>query len=230
VLTLLLLPLSLMVIASNTAFFVWASIVDRHPLLLITLSSQNRYLALTTNSLDAFSYFTVAGLRLLAPDPLFYLLGYWYGVRAIAWMERRLPSMGASLRVMEKAFGKARYPIVFIAPNNPVCLLAGAAAMPPAVFAALNVTGTFARLVLIRLLGNFFDKPINAALGFVKDYRWYIVGGSMLLFLISTWSDRRSGSGSELDALRHLEDDLGDGSSVDGHGAPADGTRSDPEQ
>jgi membrane protein DedA with SNARE-associated domain len=233
VLTLILVPLSAMVIASNTAFFVWSSIVDRHPLLLITLSSQNRYLALTTNALDAWSYYLVASARLLAPDPLFYLLGFWYGAKAIDWMERRLPSLGTSLRVLEKGFAKASYVIVFVAPNNPVCLLAGAAAMRPLIFAILNVSGTFARLMLIRALGNFFDKPINSVLGFVKDYRWYIFALSGVMLAFSLWSDSRKG-GSELDALRHLEDDLegeagseGTGEAAEPSGDGAGGERTD---
>ena len=79
--------------------------------------------------------------------------------------------------------------------------------MPPVVFAVLNVAGTITRLVLIRLLGNIFSAPIDGFLGFVKDYRWYLIGASVLLTLASTAMDRRSGGG-EIDALRHLGDDL----------------------
>lgn len=207
VVTLIVLPLVAMVIASNTAFLFFSTLVDTHPLVLIGLSSQNRYLALTTNSLDAVSYYGVATARLLAPDPLFYLLGYWYGAKAIAWMERRLPSLGTSLRWLEKGFGKARHVIVFVAPNNPVSLLAGAAAMPPLLFAVLDITGTITRLILIRALGNVFDKPISATLGFIQDYRWIIFAISGISLVFTLVSDRRGGS--ELDALRHLEEDLG---------------------
>jgi uncharacterized membrane protein YdjX (TVP38/TMEM64 family) len=127
--------------------------------------------------------------------------------------------LGTSLRMLEKGFTKASYLIVFVAPNNPVCLLAGAAAMRPLVFAVLDISGTFARLVLIRALGNFFDKPINSVLGFVKDYRWYIFAVSGVMLAFSLWSDSRKG-GSELDAHRPREDDLGDGEAP---GAPPDG-------
>lgn len=206
-LSLVVVPLIALVVASNTAFFLWASLVDTHPLWLLTLSSHNRYLALTTNALDAWSYYLVATLRLLAPDPLFYLLGSWYGVRAIGWMERRAPSVGTSMRWMETAFAKARHLIVFVAPNNVVCLIAGAAAMHPLVFAALNVSGTIARLTLIRALGNVFQGPIDAVLGFIADYRWYLIGASVLLTVLSSMADRRRGGG-QIDALRHLEDEL----------------------
>jgi membrane protein DedA with SNARE-associated domain len=239
VLSAVVVPLIVMVVAANSAFFLWPSLVDTHPLLLLTLSAQNRYLALTTNNLDAWSYYLVGTLRLLAPDPLFYLLGLWYGVRAIEWMERRAPSVGASLRWVEKGFARARYVIVFVAPNNPVSLLAGAAAMPPAIFAVLNITGTITRLVLIRLLGNAFANPIDGFLGFVREYRWYVVGASVVFALLSNLSDRRRG-GSQVEALRHLGDDLagddlaGDdlaGDDAAGDGGDGDGRRTgnDPE-
>ncbi len=207
VLSLVVAPLLVMVAASNTAYFVWPSLVDTHPLLLICLSAQNRYLALTSNQLDAVSYYSVGFVRLLLPDPLFYLLGLWYGARAIDWMERRMPSLGLSLRYLERGFAKARHVVVFVAPNNPVSVLAGAAAMPARVFAVLNVSGTIARLILIRLLGNIFQGPIDAVLGFVRDYRWYLIGASVLLTLLSTLADRKGGG--ELGALRHLSEDLG---------------------
>lgn len=205
-LTLVAAPLVVMVLASNAAFFVWASIVDTHPLLLLTLSAQNRYLALTTNNLDAWSYYVVGGLRLLAPDPFFYLLGAWYGARAMAWMERRAPSVGLSMRWIEKAFAKARYLVVFVAPNNPVSVMAGVSGMPVVTFAGLNVAGTATRLVVIRLLGNVFNSPISAVLDFVGEYRWYLIAASGLLTVVSMWSDSRKGG--EIDALRHLETDL----------------------
>ncbi len=198
-------PLVAMVVASNIAYFVWPSLVDTHPLVLLCLSAQNRYLALTSNQLDALPYYAVGFVRLVLPDPFFYVLGLWYGARAIDWMERRMPSVGTSLRYLEKGFAKARHVVVFVAPNNPVCVLAGAAAMPARVFVLLNVTGTVARLVLIRILGNIFQGPIDAVLGFVRDYRWYLIGASVLLMAISTLADRKGG---ELGALRHLQDDL----------------------
>ena len=68
-------------------------------------------------------------LRLVVADPLFYFLGLFYGDAAIRWIERKAGD-GATLIIwFEKAFHKARYPIVLIAPNNPVCLLAGATGM-----------------------------------------------------------------------------------------------------
>ena len=65
------------------------------------------------------------------------------------------------LRRFERGFDKAAYPVVFLAPNNIVCLLAGASGMPIAAFVAVNLAGTLTRLYIIRALGRAFSSPIE---------------------------------------------------------------------
>ena len=131
------------------------------------MNARNRNLILVTNQLDAFSYYTVGTLRLLLSDPLFFLIGYWYGDAALDWMERRTKSYGQMLRQWEGWFGNAAYPLVFLAPNNFICLFAGAAGMSVAGFFATNIAGTVVRLYLIRRLGEAFEAPIDDVLGFI---------------------------------------------------------------
>jgi membrane protein DedA with SNARE-associated domain len=194
-----------LVICTNIGDALTTTWADRHPLALIALNSRNRVLVLATNQLDAFSYYTVASLRLLVSDPLFFLLGRWYGDAAIRWVERRQASYGELLRWLERAFAKAAYPLVFLAPNNPICLFAGASGMPVAVFLALNVSGTFVRLYAIRVLGATFESPIDDLLGFFQDYRVPLLILSVSLVAVSLLLDRRKGGG-EVEALRDLED------------------------
>jgi membrane protein DedA with SNARE-associated domain len=200
-------PIAAMVVATNVAALMWATLVDTHPLVLVALSPINRYLALTTNQLDAWSYYLVGGLRLLAPDPFFYALGLLYGDRALRWVQRRLPSWGQMVTWLEKAFERAAWPIVFAFPNNPVSLLAGATRLPFWPFLAVNIAGTLTRLWLIRLVGEAFASPIGSALGFVRDWRWPLLALSAAALALSFWSERRRGGG-ELGALRHLSSDL----------------------
>ena len=197
-----------MVAATQIAAITWSTLIDTHPLWLLGLSSLNRYLAVTTNQLSAWSYYLVAGVRLLIPDPFFYLLGFWYGDRALRWTERRMPSTGKSYATFERLFSKAGYPLVFVAPNNLVSLLAGAAVMSPVMFTVLNVSGTIARLALIRAVGNVFDRPINAFTGFVADYRIPLLVLSVLAVGVTFWADWRKGGSGELGALRDLKSDL----------------------
>ncbi|MCB1249841.1 MAG: hypothetical protein R2699_10260 [Acidimicrobiales bacterium] len=221
-LTLLVAPLIAMVVANYIAGVVWAQLATENPALLITLSSQNRYLIMVSNSLEPATYYAIGFLRLVAPDPLLYLIGFWYGDRAIRWMEGRTPTVGAGIRQLEGLFGRWGYPLVLLIPNNPVCLLAGASRMRPAVFAALNVVGTIGRLLLIRLLGQAFQQPIDDFLAWVSDYRIPIMIVSALAVGFFAWNEWRRGEG-QIERLLELDDELGDAPGADGPGATAEG-------
>jgi membrane protein DedA with SNARE-associated domain len=182
----------------------FAALVDRHPLVLIALTPRNRNLALATNELDALSYYTVGFLRLVFSDPFYFLLGLWYGQRAIAWTERRSRTYGGLVRDGERWFRKLAYPLVFAAPNNVVCTLAGATGMRPVTFFALNFSGTVTRLVAIRALGATFESPLDAVVDFVARHRTPILVVSAVLV---TWTVVRElrGDRGELATLADLE-------------------------
>jgi membrane protein DedA with SNARE-associated domain len=184
-----------------------AYLVDHHTLWLIALNARNRNLVLVVNQVDALPYYVVGTVRLLLSDPLFYILGYFYGDAGIKWMERQAPTYGRMMRSAERWFGVAAYPLVFIAPNNYICLFAGAAGMSIPVFLILNVTGTVFRLWIIQVIGNVFDKPIDSIISFIQDYRVPILIASVVLVLFTIWNERRQGE-SEIEALAHLEEEL----------------------
>jgi membrane protein DedA with SNARE-associated domain len=187
-----------------------AGIVDKQPALLIALNPRNRNLALATNQLSAITFYTIGFARLVASDPLYYLLGYWYGDRAIAWTERRSRTYGPLIRDGERMFRKASYPLIFFAPNNIICALSAATGVRLATFIALNLTGTVARLVLVRQLGEVFRSPIDAILGFIADYRIPLLILSAIAVAWTIFGEFR-GDNSELDTLRHLDSEDGDG-------------------
>lgn len=199
--------LVVLVIASYAGDLLTTTWADRRPLALIALNSRNRILVLTTNQLDALSYYGVASLRLLVSDPLFFLLGTWYGDAAIRWVERRWASQGEMLRWFEGFFAKASYVLVFLAPNNPICLFAGASGMRVPVFLALNVTGTFVRLYAIRVFGATFESPIDSVLDVFREYRWPLLGISAVLVAWAAASEWRRGGG-EIEVIRELEEEL----------------------
>ncbi|HEX8582256.1 MAG TPA: hypothetical protein VF640_08000, partial [Acidimicrobiales bacterium] len=84
-LPLLVVPLVALVIASNVGDALAPTLVNEHPVWLMALNARNRNLVLATPYLDAWSYYIVATLRLLVSDPLFYVLGIWYGDGAVRW-------------------------------------------------------------------------------------------------------------------------------------------------
>jgi membrane protein DedA with SNARE-associated domain len=205
--TLVSIPLIFLVIISYVGDALAPSLVDRHPAWLIALNARTRNLALVTNDLDPWTYYGIGFVRLVVSDPLFFLLGYWYGDAAVEWMERRTRTWGQMLRQVEKWFGKAAYPIVFIAPNNYICLFAGAAGMSLRAFVVLNVTGSFFRLWLVRVFGRAFEAPIDTVVDWIGDNRAILLVITVGLVLVSIALEARSGE-TEIEALTRLDDEL----------------------
>lgn len=210
-LKLLAVPIVGLIILSNVGDALAPKLVDTHPLQLLAMNARNRNLILVTNYLDPVSYYVVGTLRLLVSDPLFFLVGYWYGDPALAWMEQRTKSFGNMLRQWERWFDKAAYPLVFLAPNQYFCLFAGAAGMRVTGFFIANITGTLARLYLIRRLGERFEAPIDDVVGFVGDYRAPLLVASVVLFGVVMLNELRRGK-DELESLTEaVEDDEPEG-------------------
>jgi membrane protein DedA with SNARE-associated domain len=184
------------------------------------MNARNRNLILVTNHLGWLGYYTVGTLRLLVSDPLFFLIGYWYGDRAMTWMETRTRTFGKTLRQWEGWYSKAAYPLVFIAPNNAICLFAGTSGMPVPAFFVTNLSGTIARLYAIRWLGEAFDRPIQSVLDFINRYQTPLLIGTVGLALvygvIELRADRRG-----LQELEEMIED--DGVPEEGGAAEEDG-------
>jgi membrane protein DedA with SNARE-associated domain len=180
-------------LAANLANTVLVSFVDKYPVLLIAFNSSNRNLVLASGELSAWTFYSVGFVRLLLSDPLFYLLGRWYGDAGIRWMERRSPMYGRMLRTAEGWFKKASYPVIAIAPNNYFCLFAGASGMPIGGFLVANIGGTAVRLFLLRSFGNLFDEPLAAVRDFIAANRVPVFIIGMVALVFSLWADRRAG-------------------------------------
>ncbi|HEY7073155.1 MAG TPA: hypothetical protein VH479_23720 [Acidimicrobiales bacterium] len=200
-------PLIGLVIMSYVGDALAPTLFDTHPVLLMVLNSRTRNLVLVTNEVDPVTFYAVGLARLLVSDPLFFLLGMWYGDAAVAWMERRTRTWGQFLRQIEDWFSKAAYPIIFIAPNNYVCLFAGAAGMPLKAFFAVNIAGTVFRLWLVRTFGNVFEAPIDDLVGWIGDHRIPLLALSIALVLVSIALEARKGE-TEVSSLARLDDEL----------------------
>lgn len=192
-------------------------LVDRHPALLIALNARNRNMVLAKGYLDWWTFFGIGIIRLVVSDPLFFLLGRWYGDSAVRWMERRAPTYGGLMRTGERWFGKASYPLLAIAPNNVICLFAGAGGMTFPVFLALNVAGTAVRLGLLWFFGDVASDPLDWLRELITENRLPVLAISVGLVALSILNERRSG-GTEIGGLLHLEDEV----AKDGDTAEAD--------
>ena len=182
-----------------------------NPLGLLALNSSNKYLLATSVLTDWAPYASIALVRLMAPDPLFYLLGFVYRLKALHWARQVFPGMDPIFDQFEGQGGATRRVLdgaVFIAPNNPVCLLAGVAAMPWRRFLALAVTGTVARIALMRGIGLAFEEQITDVLDVVARYqRWFTLGSIALVlaYVIYQVAGRRGLVGG----VESLDDELG---------------------
>jgi membrane protein DedA with SNARE-associated domain len=190
-------------VAANVANYLGPSVVDKYPVEFIAMSSTNRNLVLASGNLDPWTFYLVGFVRLVLSDPLFFLLGRWYGDAGIRWMERRSPMYGRMLRTAEGWFKKASYPVIAIAPNNYFCLFAGASGMPIAGFLVANVVGTIARLFLLRSFGNLFDSPLDAVRHFITRNRIAFLIIGVVALAGSLWADRRSGG--EIEGVLELD-------------------------
>jgi membrane protein DedA with SNARE-associated domain len=141
-------------------------------------------------------------------------------------MERRTRTWGQMLRQIEKWFGKAAYPLVFIAPNNYICLFAGAAGMSIRAFVVLNVTGSLFRLWLVRLFGKAFEAPLDVVVDWIGDNRGILLVVTIGLVLVSIALEARSGE-TEVGSLAHLDEEL-DEADAARHPDQSEGSPPDP--
>lgn len=205
-----------LVVANNVGNMMWAKWIHDNPIALLALNSSNKYLLGTSVVTDFWPYSVVSTLRLLAPDPLFYALGFLYGPQALHWAKRVFPGIDPVIDQFEDestGFKKALGPLVFIAPNNPVCLLAGVAAMPIRRFMLLNITGTIGRVILFRLIGLALRDQIESVLETVARYQgWFMRVSILLVIAYLAWQVLgRRGLVGGVEALgEELGDDLSD--------------------
>jgi membrane protein DedA with SNARE-associated domain len=207
-LALLVVPIVVIAVASSVGDALSPTLVVDAPLLLVALVPRNRFLVLAAPQLDFWPFFLVGMVRLALTDPLFYLFGRWYGDRAIDWTEQRIGAPG-SLRMLERWFRRAAYPIVAVAPNNFVCVLAGASGMSVVGFLVANLGGTAARMVLISWVGDVFSEPLLDVVDFVGRYRWWLTGVTVVIVVVSVWRARRRHA-SAIETVDEVAEELGE--------------------
>ena len=212
-------------IAGTTATALTPTLATRHPLLLIMLEARNRNLVLARH-VDLVPFVVVGTLRRMISDPIYWLLGVWYGDRAIRWLEEKAGG-GALVRVTEQFFAKAAYPMVFLFPGAVVCALAGATGMPFPAFLATNFAGTVTMVVLLRLTGDVLSGPVDAILRFFERNLVTTTAVTVALVVLSIVLNRAQGR-AEVPSVDELEDGEGQAGQTDGDAEGDDPERSAP--
>ncbi|MGH3850359.1 MAG: hypothetical protein ACRDRT_11745 [Pseudonocardiaceae bacterium] len=204
-------PIILVTVLGTVATAFTPVLAAKHPLLLITLDARNRMLVLARD-VGLVPFVVVALLRRTLCDPLFYLLGRFYGEGAVRWLEKK-GGGGSLVTTTERIFAKARYPMVFAFPGAIVCALAGQTRMRPTAFLLTNIAGTLTSIFMIRAFSASIASPVEALLGFFNDHLVATTSVSVALVVLSLVLNRldgrlETGSLEDLSAtLEQKEDD-----------------------
>jgi len=143
------------------------ALAAHHPLLLLFLEARDRNLLLARH-VAVVPFVVVSTLRRFSSDPLYFLLGRRYGDAAIRWLERH--GGGALVRVTERAFRRAAYPMLVIFPGAVVCALAGEIGIDFRLFVAITIARTLVVVALLRVATDAFAGPIDAVIRFFDRY------------------------------------------------------------
>jgi membrane protein DedA with SNARE-associated domain len=188
-------------VAATVANALAPTLLVEHPLVLLALNPLFRYMVATAVLIDPVPFYVVALLAKLATDPILYVLGWRYGDAAVRWIEKRMGA-GEYVRAIERWFVRARFPVVFLAPNRLVCTLAGATRMDPRAFAICNVAGTLTTIAVARSLAGALAGPIGAFVRFTDRYQWWLTGLTVLAVVISVSVKGNQGGVGSVDELQ----------------------------
>lgn len=110
-----------------------------------------------------------------------YLVGRWYGPRALAWLTHK-PRAGRVARRVQRLSARFGNVLLVVYPGATSSVLAGVNAVPARRFLPLMLTGIVLSALLTRLLANAAAGPLTAAAA-VLD-RWAVPAGLALLALV----------------------------------------------
>jgi membrane protein DedA with SNARE-associated domain len=163
------------------------ALIDDHPLLVLALSSRNRNLLGSVPFIDPVPYAAVGFLRVLAAGVVLFLIGRWYGTKAISWVEDQVGKLPGTIRWAQRLVGRAAWPLLVLMPgSNIVCLLAGQRRVAPKPFLALISFGIALKLGVLWAGGKLFEDQIKSLLDVIDRYQWWIVGGLFALTLVQS--------------------------------------------
>ena len=157
-------------------------LLKNHPLALLALAPRYRWFILTAPRIDLVPYFAVGIPRLLASDPVYFMLGWYFGDRAIGFFEDSLGK--PTIDKTRELFLKASTVMALFFAGPIICVLAGAAGMNPRKFFSLNVIGTTILVIGLRVFSSQLDGVIQPILRFNDRYSRYILVGTIAISAI----------------------------------------------
>ncbi len=145
-----------------------------HPLRLMALSPRYRYMVVVSPRIAFVPFMSVGVLRLLASDPIYFMLGWVFGDRAITFFEDALGEQ--AMASTQRFFVKAGTVMALFFAGPIICVLAGAARLNPKRFFTLDVIGTTGVVLALRLFSDQIKGPIGAFTRFnERNSNWLLV-------------------------------------------------------
>lgn len=194
-------PMVVTTVAGLFAMALTPVLVRDAPLLLLLLESRNRYLLLVAAKVEFVPFLVIGVLRRFLSDPFYYLLGYWYGDRAVRWMERRAGGSFFALDV-QRWFSRLAVGVVVLFPGALVSVLAGATGMGARRFIVLNLLGSLGAVLVLWRVADLSAGPLAALVGFSdRNAGWLtaVFVGVTALWLTFEWRrGRRPVEGTDL--------------------------------
>jgi len=152
-------------------------LASEQPLLLLLLYPVSAALFLIAPKFDPLFFVTLVTIRRVVVHILFYLLGRWYGDRALAWVVQRGGSDASGMAALvERFFGRFGWAIVTIFPGPLPSTLAGSTRMRWPLFLALDLLGTIVSVAIVRVAATAASGPLATVLRFIdQNSRWLTV-------------------------------------------------------
>jgi membrane protein DedA with SNARE-associated domain len=155
------------------------------PEVVIGLSARNRNLLGSVPFVNPLAYALIGFSRVVLVAIVLYLVGRWYGPKALGWVENQLGELPAVYRWAQTGLDRAGWLLVLLMPgSNLVCLLAGHRRMSVRRFGSMLLAGTVLKLIALWIGGRIFDHQIRAFFRFIDGYQWWLVAAAFLLTIV----------------------------------------------
>lgn len=189
--TALAVPMVAFTITSYVGNALAPTLIDEAPLLLLSLSPKLRWLLLTSPNVGVVWFFAVPLVRGVAVLVTYYLLGHWFGDRALRWLESRSGNALRPVRWVERHFHRARVPVTVLLPGGGTAMLAGADGMPATAFFATALTSITLRIWAVRALAHLFEGPLLDVLSWIGANQVWLTALSVAGVVVwVAWSNR----------------------------------------
>ncbi len=151
------------------------------PFALLALHPYEPWSVLVAGRTDVVPFVAVVVLVRAVPCCGDYLVGRWYGPRALGWLSRRGPGrlVGAAQRLSARGGGV----LLVLYPGATASVLAGANDLPVRRFVPLMLAGIGLGALVSRLLAAAVPGPVTAVATFVDRYA-LAVGAALLAVVV----------------------------------------------